>query len=114
MWLLDLLEHAFASSGSEERVPPMSLRTYYRTRDAQADYRFSIERQRNGTYRAYICSQPSYGPRGTAAHETHRLTAGGRHYICWNRPIDTEEEAQSVAALWADATQEYIKTGRRF
>ena len=92
----------------------MALTTYYRTRDGRADYRFSIEEQRDGTYRPFILSQPNYGSRSTGAHETHRLTAGGRHYVCWNRPIRSQDEAKGVAARWADATQEYIKSGRRF
>ena len=103
---------AAASSGDQQtvRVPIV----YYRTKDGIADYGFSIERQPDGTYRAFIVSQPGYGSRPTGAHETHRLTARGRYYVCWNHPLRTEEEAKTVAALWADASQEYIKNGRRF
>lgn len=92
----------------------MALKTYYRTKDGLADYRFSIERQPDDTYRCFILSQPSYGSRATGAHETHRLTAGFRRYVCWSQPLRSEEEAKNVAALWADATQEYIGSGRRF
>jgi hypothetical protein len=93
----------------------MGRTIYYRTRDCYADYGFSIERQRDGTYRPYITTQPDYGRRSTGAHQTHRLTGeGGRQYICWNRALRSEEEAKSVAALWADATQAYIRRGHPF
>lgn len=84
----------------------------YRTKDARADYGFSFEKQSDGTWRAYIVSQPSYGSRNTSAHATHRLTSGGRHYVCWTRPLYSEEDARQVAAKWADCTQTYIRTGR--
>lgn len=88
---------------------------YYRTRDGRADYGFSIERQSGGTYRAYIVTQPSYGSRATGAHDTHRLTdSGGRTYVCWTRSLRSEADARAVAAAWADATQEYIRTGGGF
>jgi hypothetical protein len=92
----------------------MPQTTYYRTRDGQVDYGFSIERQLDGTYRAFIVSQPDYRTRSTEPWETHRLTAGGRHFVCWTQPLQSEEAAKSVAALWADATQEYIRTGQPF
>lgn len=88
--------------------------TYYRTRDGRADYGFSFERQSNGTWRAYIESQPPYCGRATDAHSTHRLSDGGRRYVCWDSPVRSYEDAKRVGALWADKTQEYIRTGRRF
>ncbi len=87
---------------------------YYRTKDGRADYGFSIERQPDGSYRAYIVSHPSYGRRDTSLHVTHRLQDGSRYYVCWTNRLETEQQARQVAALWADATQEYIKHGRRF
>jgi len=120
MWLLalaGLLAQALSSESSnhEGSQQSMSRMVYYRTRDGRADYGFSIERQSNGTYRPYITSQPAYGSRSTGAHETHRLTGdGGRKFVCWDRALHSEEEAKTVAALWADATQNYIRTGQRF
>ena len=88
---------------------------YYRTEDGLADYFFSFERQRDGSYRAYIVSQPSYRGRSDDMHSTHRLRdSGGRPYVCWTRPLRSEQDAREVAALWADCTQEYIRSGRRF
>lgn len=88
---------------------------WYRTKDGLADYQFDIVSiGSSGEYRAYIEQQPSYGNRDTGAHPTHRLSESGRHYVCWTQSLRSEADARSIAALWADATQEYIRTGRRF
>lgn len=116
MWQLVLLALGALAAGAlanEGRQRGGTI--YYRTRDGRADYGFSIERQGNNTYRAYIASQPSYGSRATGPHDTHRLTdSGGRTYVCWTRPLRSEADARAVAAAWADATQEYIRTGGGF
>jgi hypothetical protein len=83
----------------------------YRTKDGQADYQFSFENQSDGTWLVYIESQPSYRGRSEDAHETHRFTDGIRDYICWTDPILSFEDAKTIAATWADKTQNYIKTG---
>jgi hypothetical protein len=121
MWLLvlagiGLLARALSSENDGDGGQQSTSRMiYYRTRDGRADYGFSIERQSGGTYRPYVASQPNYGSSSTGDHETHRLTgSGGRKYVCWDRPLHSEEEAKTVAALWADATQNYIRTGQRF
>ncbi|QEG15573.1 hypothetical protein [Gimesia maris] len=93
----------------------MATQATYRTRDGQADYRFNFEQQSNGTYRAYITSQPGYNGRASDAHTTHRNSdANGRKFVCWTRPLNSLSEAKAVAAQWADATQQYRKTGHRF
>jgi len=89
-------------------------RVFYRTKDGQADYRFSFEQMVDGAWRAYIENQPCYGTRDTGAHPTHRLSDGDRKYVCWTTALRSEQEARRVAALWADSTQEYIRTGVRF
>ena len=88
------------------------IRAFYRTRDGAADYRFSFEERSDGTWRAYIEWQPSYRGRGTGERATHRLSDGGRKYVCWTKPLRSLSEAKSVAATWADHTQRYIKTGK--
>ena len=100
----------------EDSVPPGTFHSsvYYRTKDGRADYGFSVERQANGAYRSYITNQPGYGGRAEDCHSTHRLTDGSRKYVCWTHELRSEAEAKQVAAMWADATQEYIRTGRRF
>jgi len=89
-------------------------RSYYRTSDGSADYQFVFEEQPDGTWRAYIEEQPSYCGRVTDAHSTHRLSDGSRKYVCWTKPLRSIEEAKQVAALWADKTQQYIRTGSGF
>ena len=105
--------HNSVRSGAGRNVRKKVL--YYRTSDGtKTDYKFSFERQRNGSWRIYILEQPSYGSRSTGLHATHRLRDGDRKYICWDSRIGTLKEAKQVAALWSDKTQEYIQTGRRF
>lgn len=88
-------------------------RTYYRTRDNRANFLFSFERQPDGCYRAYILRQPGYGRLPADLHTTHRLRDGrGRLYVCWTSPLRSEQEARTVAALWADLTQVYLRTGK--
>ena len=89
----------------------MAHSAFYRTRDGAADYAFSFEQQSDGTWRAYIKGQPSYRRRATDAHSTHRLSDGGRKYVCWTSPLGSLSEAKQVAALWSNKTQQYIRTG---
>lgn len=88
--------------------------TCYHTSDNRAFYQFSFERQANGEYRAYILTEPNYRGRDASAPATHRNVDRGRRYVCWTEPLRSEEAARTVAKSWAEATQEYIRTGRRF
>ena len=91
---------------------PNLLRSKYRTKDGTFDYQFLFEEQMNGTWLAYIERQPPYRGRSEGANETHRLTSSdGRKYICWTNPPQSLEGMRTVAALWADSTQTYIRTG---
>lgn len=101
------------SSSGRDRIPPGIFYTLkYRTKDNEQDYEFSFEQQADGSWRAYIVRQPSYDGRPDGSHPTHRLSNGGRRYVCWDRPIRTLDEMKTVAALWADCTQNYRKNGR--
>ena len=91
-----------------------AVRVRYRTKDGRADYSFSFEQQPDGAWRAYIADQPSYQGREDDAHTTHRLSDGGRKYVCWTDPLRSLEQVKQVAAMWADATQKYIQSGTRF
>ncbi len=73
-------------------------------------FRFVWLAQEQG-WRVYIDHQPSYRSRNAGAHASHRLGLPHRPYVCWTNPLRTYAEARSVAALWADATQQYIATG---
>ena len=90
------------------------MTTYYRTKDGAADYGFSIEPQSDGTWRAYIASQPSYRNRPDDAHATHRLSDNSRKFVCWTTSLKSKSEAERIAGLWADKTQEYIRSGQKF
>ena len=89
-------------------------RKYFRTSDGLSDYLFRFEEQSDRTWRAYIQRQPSYRGRATDAHSTHRLSDASGEYICWDHPLQTLDDAMRVAASWANNTQEYIRSGRRF
>lgn len=75
------------------------------------DYSFTFALVDNG-WRIYINNSPNYRNRPSGAHESHRLGIGTRPYICWDQPLSTISQAQGVAALWADSTENYIATGR--
>lgn len=88
---------------------------YYRTKDGKVDYCFSFERQPDGSYRAYIQRPPSYRSRCHCPQCTHRNEdQWGRRYVCWTSKLWSEADAKAVAAKWAECTQDYIRTGRRF
>lgn len=86
----------------------------YRTRDGAADYAFSFETREDSSWRVYIDNQPSYQGRPDEPATTQRACEGDRHYVDWSRPIASLSDAKNVAAIWADKTQDYIKTGKRF
>lgn len=93
----------------------MKICSLYRTKDGQADYGFSFEQQPDRSWRAYIINQPSYRGRPDDSHTTHRLiSSDGRRYVCWSTTLQSLEQAKTVAARWADATQAYVATGKRF
>jgi len=87
-------------------------RCFYRTRCRRSDFEFSFEEQPDGSWRAYILSQPPYRGRCEDELETHRLTGGdGRRYVCFEPSPSSLSDMKAVAALWADTTMIYIETG---
>lgn len=86
---------------------------WYRSHPAGRDYRFTFAYvPAASSWRAYITVDPPYGGRPTDAHATHRLHDEHGSYVCWDSPIRTLSDCQGVAALWADCTEGYIRTGR--
>ena len=75
------------------------------------DFAFEFEFGPGHGWRVYIMSQPDYGPRSRGEHETHRYNVGSRPHICWDTEILTVEDARQIAAMWAEATLNYIATG---
>jgi hypothetical protein len=77
------------------------------------EYRFNYKKV-NGSWRAYILRMPSLGNRSTDGHATHRLWDGTKPYVCWDSPVHSLSDIQTISRVWADNIQEYIATGKRF
>jgi hypothetical protein len=105
-----------ASPLSAEPEPGEVRTIIYRTRDGTVDYQFRIVKFNDGNYRLYIISQPSYNGRPEDGHSTHRYWDEelGCHYVCWSVDITSYEDAKTIAAKWAEGTQQYRRTGSRF
>lgn len=77
------------------------------------EYRFNYKLV-SGSWRAYILKMPSLGGRESGGAVTHRLFDGGNPYVCWDSPVKTLEDMQTISRVWADHIQEYIATGKQF
>lgn len=106
----------------QTRVVPLSQKNetgpmvYYandRHGGKDREYRFNYKKV-NGSWRAYILRMPSLGNRSTDGHATHRLWDGSKPYVCWDSPVNSLSDMQTISRVWADNIQEYIATGKRF
>lgn len=106
----------------QTRVVPLSQKNetgpmvYYandRHGGKDREYRFNYKKV-NGSWRAYILRMPSLGNRSTDGHATHRLWDGSKSYVCWDSPVNSLSDMQTISRVWADNIQEYIATGKRF
>ena len=87
---------------------------YTATSSRGNSYNFSFKYEKIGDiWRAYIVNAPSYGLRSTSWSSIHRLN-DGRDYVCWQPEPKTLDDITRVSKMWADATAEYIATGRSF
>lgn len=77
------------------------------------EYRFNYKKV-NGSWRAYILRMPGLGKRPSDGIVTHRLWDGPRPYVCWDRPVNSLSDMQTISRVWADNIQVYIATGKRF
>ena len=82
----------------------------YRAWPTKRDYSFTFEFTGHH-WLVYINNSPDYRGRPSGTLDSHRLGLGSRPYICWVPDPTTLSMAQSVAAIWADATENYILTG---
>lgn len=100
---------------AEEQIQ-QTERFSYRTKDGKGNYVFELKTMLDGTERAYILSQPTYQGRRETPHSTHRCTdaSNGSLYVDWYPPVCSRNIIKEIAKLFADCTQEYIKTGKRF
>ena len=94
----------------------MSTTDRYKTHSGNV-YGFRFERMSDGYYEVDITSQPSYQGRATNGHSTHRLSSSrGGQRICFGDPkvVDSLSQARKWAAAWAESTDDYIRSGKRF
>lgn len=80
-------------------------------RDKEYQFNYKIV---GGSWRAYILRMPNLGNRDSSGAVTHRLYDNGRPYVCWDTPVNSLKDMQTISRVWADNVQEYIATGRRF
>lgn len=117
-WLVGLLAAVAAASNSnslnsavsDTSRPSLSpSRTLtYRSRDGRAYFRFRFTPLAAGL-RIHILEFPN-----RRIGSCHVLHDSGGPYICWSAPIRSMAAAKAVAAMWAEATLVYQRTGREF
>lgn len=83
----------------------------YRAWPTRRDFSFNFE-YTGQCWRVYINTEIDYRRRPSGMHPSHRIFDGARRYVCYTPEPTTLSMAQSVAALWADATENYIATGQ--
>ena len=115
-WLVGLLAALAAASSNNARNsvvsganrPSESLsRTLtYRSRDGSAFFQFRFT-PLAGDIRIHILEYPGSG----SCHVLHDPNGA---YICWSGAIRSMAAAEAVAAMWAEATLVYQRTGRTF
>jgi hypothetical protein len=82
--------------------------------DASTHFRFRFAREASGEIRVYILEQPAYGARDRSLRMTHRLGDHHPHFICFEPPPRSTDEARRVARAWSELTLRYIRTGKTF
>lgn len=116
-WLIGLLAALAAANSSSERSAVVSSSAAggatactltYRSRDGSSFFRFHF-RPMGGDIRVYILEFPN--PHVGSCHVLHDSSGP---YICWSQAIHSLSGAETVAALWAEATLVYQRTGRTF
>lgn len=86
----------------------------YRTVDGRDYFLFRFD-QMPHEVGIYVLKHPGYGSRADGGHASYRyVDSNGEHYICWDGPCRNMTEAHQIAKVWAERTQRYIRTGRRF
>ncbi|MEA2959354.1 MAG: hypothetical protein QOJ58_5183 [Alphaproteobacteria bacterium] len=82
----------------------------YRTRDGLADYGFSIEFQPDIGWRVYIIFHPFHHGNDNSLQLPYKSTNDdGRRYVDWPSKLDSLGEAKTVAELWAELIQPYLR-----
>ena len=117
-WLVGLLAALAAAGSNSARNPVMSASGVapgslvgaltYRSRDGSSFFRFRITRS-GDDIRIHILEFPK--PQVGSCHVLHDSHGP---YICWSQAVRSTAEARAVAAMWAEATLVYQRTGRIF
>lgn len=87
--------------------------SFYRLKDGSGDYQFRFEEASKGSFQIYILHTPR-GKNGPDAGSPHVLHDEDASYICWSVPIEDYDDAKKIAAMWAEATETWHKTGKVF
>ncbi len=101
---------------SRENITEMGPMIYFannRHGSSDKEYRFNYKKV-GDSWRAYIIRTPGWRGRDSGLAITHRLHDTQGHYVCWDRPVNTLKDMQTISRIWADSIQEYIATGKRF
>lgn len=79
-------------------------------------FSFILRKMWDNEVRIYISNSPSYSPRSTCMHATHRLSDSQGYYVCVRDDLipKTISDAKSWARYWADKTAKYIDCGTSF
>lgn len=117
-WLIGVLVALAAASNNTfrnsvasrtTRMPESASRELtYRSRDGSAYFRFGFTALGSGI-RIRILESPSL-----SAGSCHVLRDRQGPYVCWSGSINSMPAARAVAAMWAEATLVYQRTGRTF
>lgn len=93
----------------------MAYKGTYRTESGKNYFSFSYEKQSDGEIRVFIESQPDYQGRETNGHATHRYgVSSDRPHVCYDPPPENLKDAIEISKVWADKTEKYIDTGKKF
>ena len=92
--------------GERNRRP--SRRLLYRSRDGSECFRFRFTLHDNGI-RIGIVEYPN-----PDIGSCHVFCDDDEDFVCWSEPIRTMAAAKRVAAMWAEATLLYQRSGRVF
>jgi len=82
----------------------------YRTQDGLADYGFSIEFKPDIGWRVYIIFVPFRLNHKDSTDLPYQCTdRDGRRYVDWSSKLENLGDARSIAALWAELAQPYLR-----
>jgi hypothetical protein len=83
----------------------------YQTRDGLTEYGFSIEFQSDVGWRVYIIFEPFRPGHNESLRTPYQsIDHDGRRYVDWPSKLDGLGEAKTVAALWAEIAERYLRT----